>query len=222
MSSLTPAQIAAAATRAGFTGSNVPIATAVALAESGGNPLATHQNTDTHKSVDYGLFQINSYWNASVLSSGDWKDPQQNAQMAYTIWKSAGWGDWVTYKTGAYLSHMSTANTAAATSTSDSVSAQYQAFTAQHSGTPGVIDAAGSALSALTWIMDLGNMVRVLEVLGGTLLLLFGLHGLATDGSLSQTIQVATDKGKAAHQAVKSAVTPKSVIPPTPPIEVLP
>lgn len=106
MAKLSAGQIATVAGQAGFRGQDQVIAVAVALAESGGNPDATNQNTDSHRSVDYGLWQINSYWNADTLRMGNWRDPVTNGKMAYSIFKSRGWRDWVTYKTGRYNQFM--------------------------------------------------------------------------------------------------------------------
>lgn len=99
--STAPAVVTAAATAAGFTGPDLTIAVAVALAESGGNPLAAHVNADG--STDLGLWQINDRAHAALIASGDWRDPATNAKWAYTIWESSGWGAWTTYRTGAYL-----------------------------------------------------------------------------------------------------------------------
>lgn len=81
------------------------IATAIALAESGGNASATNHNTNG--STDYGLWQINSI-HTDVLSSGQWSDPAANAKMAHTVYAQAGnsFTPWVTYTTGRYLVYM--------------------------------------------------------------------------------------------------------------------
>ena len=90
-----------AAAAAGFTGTDLPIAVAVAQAESGGNPLATHVNSDG--STDLGLWQINNRAHPDLIASGDWRDPASNARMAYSVWQAAGgsFSPWVTFTTGA-------------------------------------------------------------------------------------------------------------------------
>lgn len=76
-------------------------ATAVALAESEGNPAATNTNTDAARSTDYGLFQINGFWHRDRLAGIDWADPYQNAAVAYDIWAdSGGWTLWATWTNG--------------------------------------------------------------------------------------------------------------------------
>jgi len=101
------ASIAAkAAARAGFTGHDLLVAVAVAGAESGWNPNATHLNDDG--STDFGMWQINSV-HAELLASGDWQDPYSNGLMAYQVWKGSGWGAWTTYTSGAYLTRITAA-----------------------------------------------------------------------------------------------------------------
>ena len=89
-------------------------AVAVAGAESGYVPTATHVNGDG--STDYGLWQINSV-HAALLASGDWRNPLDNARMAYQVWLTApgggrNWSPWTTYRTGAYQQYMPTAQQA--------------------------------------------------------------------------------------------------------------
>jgi hypothetical protein len=107
MITLSAAQIAGYAYKAGFRGNDLTMSVAVALAESGGRADVTHINSDAHHSVDYGLWQINGYWHADLLAKGAWSDPQYNAQMAYIIVTTrGGWSQWSTFKEGAYIVHM--------------------------------------------------------------------------------------------------------------------
>lgn len=99
---------AKAAARAGFTGHDLLVAVAVAGAESGWNPTATHLNDDG--STDYGTWQINSV-HAELLAAGDWRDPYSNALMAHRVWADAGssWTPWTTFTSGAYLTRLTSA-----------------------------------------------------------------------------------------------------------------
>lgn len=107
MGNALPAEdIAAYAKAAGFTGTDLTIAVAVAYGESGGKPDNVGHNTDRHRSTDFGLWQINDYWNADVLKSGSWANPADNARMAYVVWKRQGWKAWYAYTNGSYLAHM--------------------------------------------------------------------------------------------------------------------
>lgn len=108
---LTAAQIAVAARQGGFVGQDVTIATAIALAESGGNP-------DAHNVIppddSYGLWQINMFAglgasrrNAFGLKSNvELYDPNTNARIAHTIQQQSGWKAWSTYTSGAYAKHL--------------------------------------------------------------------------------------------------------------------
>lgn len=108
---LTGTQVAKAAYAAGWRGSDLVIAVAVAKAESEWDPHAINDNTNG--SVDYGLFQINSVHGA-ILSGGNWRDPSANAAMAYQVWTGAGssWRPWVTYWRGTYRQHLDAAQEA--------------------------------------------------------------------------------------------------------------
>lgn len=108
---LTPQQIAGYATAAGFPPDQIATATAVALAESGGETTATNRNSNG--STDYGLWQINTVHGA-LLNQGDKFNPLDNAKMALTVYARAGnkWTPWTVYKSGTYRAQMPTATLA--------------------------------------------------------------------------------------------------------------
>lgn len=107
--------VVAAAAQAGFRGTLLQVAVAVAMAESGHDPLATNVNTDRFRSVDYGLWQINGYYHPEKLAAGDWRDPFDNAVMARKVFDEAGgWSPWVTFNEGLHLPHMAAAAAAVA------------------------------------------------------------------------------------------------------------
>ena len=90
-------QIGEIAEQAGFSGAGLAMAIAVALSESGGDPLAIDH--DSNGTVDRGLWQINSVHRA--YSAACDYDPACAAQAAYQI--SGGgrdWSAWVTYQRG--------------------------------------------------------------------------------------------------------------------------
>lgn len=105
MTTYSEADIYRFAVQGGFSPAQAVIASAIALAESGGNPLATHKNNNG--STDYGLWQINSI-HTSVLHMGDWRNPVTNAKMARAVYSSQGWKAWTTYNTGAFKKFLST------------------------------------------------------------------------------------------------------------------
>lgn len=116
---LTPKDIAQIAFNAGFRGEALTIATAVAMAESGGRPTAQGdvglQNATWGPSV--GLWQVRSLNGAPAGSSRDANanaDPSKNASSAYEI--SGGGSNfhpWSTYTNGAYTRYLSVAQQAA-------------------------------------------------------------------------------------------------------------
>lgn len=105
MARLNEFQIAGYALAAGFPPNEVATATAVALAESGGDPAATNRNTNG--SYDYGLWQINTV-HGGLLNQGDKFNPLDNAKMALTVYKGAGnkWTPWSVYKSGVYRAQL--------------------------------------------------------------------------------------------------------------------
>jgi len=105
MARLNEFQIAGYALAAGFPPNEIATATAVALAESGGDPAATNHNTNG--SYDYGLWQINTV-HGPLLNQGDKFNPLDNAKMALTVFKGAGnkWTPWSVYKSGTYRAQL--------------------------------------------------------------------------------------------------------------------
>jgi hypothetical protein len=105
------------AARAGFRGNNLVIAVAVAGAESSYNPLVRNSIGAS------GLWQILQSAHPDLFARYDWRDPAQNAAMAYSAWRAAGdaWIPWTTWTSGAYLTHLPEAR-AAVTALGGSVS----------------------------------------------------------------------------------------------------
>lgn len=112
MTTLSSAEISTYASRAGFSGDDLKIAVAVALAESGGNPQS-HNITPPDNS--YGLWQINMYGTLGParratygLASNDALfDPATNARVAHGVFKASGWKAWTTYTRGTYKQFLS-------------------------------------------------------------------------------------------------------------------
>lgn len=107
---LTPEQIYDVLIQAGWPTSHGAAidGVAIALAESGGRPSATHLNANG--TTDYGLFQINH----AVEPDWDWQNPITNAQMALKIYLAHGFGRWATWNSGAYKLHLPMAQSGAA------------------------------------------------------------------------------------------------------------
>lgn len=87
---------------------NCQTATAVAMAESGGNCAARNVNSDSHSSVDRGLWQINDYWHPECSDSCAY-DCACNAGCAVNVWQTSGWSAWATYNAGLHKKYLNDA-----------------------------------------------------------------------------------------------------------------
>lgn len=109
---LKPEQIALAAQKAGFSGENLVISVAVAMAESGGDANAIG------RLKTYGLWQILASAHPTMISPSNpnasrWYDAYVNAGFAWKISKSgATWRPWSVYTSGSYSKYMTRARTA--------------------------------------------------------------------------------------------------------------
>ena len=108
-------ELRALATQAGFTGSDIKIAAAVAMAESKGDPVVIgDQKLVDHKwGPSIGLFQIRSLKHPEQFSPPDTlrvtaklKDPLYNAKTAKAIKDAHNWKQWSTFTSGAYKQYM--------------------------------------------------------------------------------------------------------------------
>jgi lysozyme-like protein len=111
MAKLSREEIATVARNAGFSGDDLNIAVAVALAESSGDPTR-HNATPPDNS--YGLWQINMLGamgparrtKYGLKSNDELYSPSTNARVAYAIFKESGWKPWTTYTRGTYKQYM--------------------------------------------------------------------------------------------------------------------
>ncbi len=110
---LSAAQIAGYARRAGFAGNDLNIAIAVAEAESGGKVGAYNPGGPGDVENSCGLWQINVLVHPQYDRNRLLNDASYNAHAAFQIWKSSGWNNWGAYKNGSYLVYMPVAISAA-------------------------------------------------------------------------------------------------------------
>lgn len=104
------AQIEGLWIQAGGSQALAPVAAAVAMAESGGNPQS-HNSTPPDDS--YGLWQINMYGSLGpsrrsqfgLSSNTQLYDPLTNAKAAVAIGRG-GFGPWTTFTSGAYKKYL--------------------------------------------------------------------------------------------------------------------
>jgi hypothetical protein len=105
---LSATDIARVAKGAGFTGKNLTIAVAVALAESRGDP------NNTGKVGEKGLWQIYPKAHPDWDRGGNLYDPAYNARAAFAIsGGGSNWHPWTTYNLGTYLLWMNQAEVGA-------------------------------------------------------------------------------------------------------------
>ena len=158
---LTPAQIYSYAVGAGFTPAQAVTATAVALAESGGNPSAqaivSNPKPGNLPETSYGLFQINTLGNPQYANA-DLTDPATNAAAAYAIFQSAGgnWSPWGAYTNGSYAQFMTTAQSAAGDSTDSSTDASLDLSSDTTTGASTGLDLSGIDLTDPTTLTVIG------------------------------------------------------------------
>lgn len=83
-----------------------PVAAAIALAESSGNPAAINPTDNNGTQTSWGLWQISNGTHSEVSPS--WSDPLTNARLAVAKWRGAGnsFAPWGTYNSGAYRKYL--------------------------------------------------------------------------------------------------------------------
>ncbi|MCX4471679.1 SH3 domain-containing protein [Micromonospora sp. NBC_01655] len=103
---------AEAARAAGWTGENLVISVAVALAESQCVAGAQGNNGPTsgcpNGSLDRGAWQINNCYHSWVTDACAY-DVSCNARAAHDIWGWSGWSAWATYTNGSYRNYLTEA-----------------------------------------------------------------------------------------------------------------
>lgn len=110
--------------QAGFSGRNLDMAYAIAMAESSGNARAFNGNVNTGDE-SYGLFQINMLGGMGperrkqygLSSNDDLYDAMKNAEIAYKMSKGGtDWSPWSTYKRGDYQKYLGAGDSDVSTS----------------------------------------------------------------------------------------------------------
>lgn len=189
MSTLSDSQIAGLAQGAGFTGSQIPIMVAIALAESSGNPSATH--TNSNGSTDYGLWQINSVHHFS----GNLLDPQVNAAAARTVFNSQGFQAWSTYNSGAYTRYLGRGQAAAGNPTASPGGSGGGVQTVSDTS----VSDSGALSTSVNSVTSGNTWLRIGEFGLGSLLLIFAI--LRITGGDKIIIKTAKDAAEAAALA---------------------
>lgn len=99
-------QLVDLARQVGFSGGSENTAAAIALAESGGNPLKVNTNYATDPGGSYGLMQINAASHPGYMTPSIY-DPVYNMQAAFDISKQGtNFSPWSTFTKGAYKQYL--------------------------------------------------------------------------------------------------------------------
>jgi len=214
---LSAAQIAWYAQQAGFSGGNVAVAVAVALAESGGR-INAKGGPNSNGSYDYGLWQINEKAHPDLITGdAQWWVAGYNAQMAFKIYQASGgkFTAWSTYKSGAYLTHMGEALLGAASPDSSGVVEAGPETVIEHNPIADLVapfkSIAGAVFKMSTWMANPHNWARVVFIGAGGALVIGSLAIMAKPyvmGAAAPIVNAATDMapgGGAIKKVAKAA-----------------
>jgi hypothetical protein len=193
---LTPAQVAAVAAQAGFSGRALQTAVAISFAEDGSHD-ASAQHRNSNGTLDTGLWQINSVhpqWTSAQLVQ-----PSQNAAAAYTL--SAGghdWSPWTTYNDGAYVAQMAAAARAVSDMQSQGgpnrvasgIPAAHGDSLPGADAVSGVIDTVESVPHFLGLLSDVGTWERVGYVAAGLALGAFGVYAVVRSLGINPPVPI--------------------------------
>lgn len=172
------------------------VAAAVALAESGGNPLATGHNTDG--SVDRGLWQINSIHGAKSTY-----DIDANARSAVSISSNGtNWNPWTVFKSGAYRKYLNgnpDLSNQMPSGAPPTGGINLNPFDAIVGPVKTIAEGFTNFIKAGQWVSDPHNVIRIVQVLSGVGLILIGIVILSR-GLIEETV------GKVAKVATKVAL----------------
>lgn len=192
MATLSAAQIAGYAKAAGFTGGDIATITAIALAESGGNPHAYNG-----KGLDrsYGLTQVNMIGSLGpsrrrrfgLSSNSDLFNPGTNLKVAYGLSNGGkNFTPWTTYTSGKYRAYLDAAKKGAGNPDTSGGTTNAQ----QVGAISGLSDIGGF----FEFITDPDTWLRFGMLVAGGILLLIALAGLSgTTGRLSKAVGTITD-----------------------------
>ncbi len=173
MPTLSASEIKGYAKKAGFSGQDLDIAVAVALAESGGDTTA---HNPVGRDNSYGLWQINMKGDMGfnrrneflINDNTELYDPRVNADAAYKVWKAQGWErGWTTYKSGKYKQFMPSAKGSEPADVKSGIASELNPLT----GVNGAINSFGSTVfKSITNVAGIG-VAAVLLIVGVALLI---------------------------------------------------
>ncbi len=161
---------------------DIAMAVAIAMAESGGRAYAIG-GPNSDGTYDYGCWQINEGAHPELFQGVDWSNPQTNAKMAFAVYTEAGnsWKPWSVFNNGKYKEHEKDFVNGVIDSIpggADPLSLAGDALEGLGEATG--IDAVGAAINNIggavykagQWLGDAENWIRVAQVVvGGGLLI---------------------------------------------------
>jgi hypothetical protein len=195
MARLTAAQLYDLARTAGFPADAAITMTAIALAESGGDPAAHNTRAPDDS---YGLWQINMagalgparVTQFGLSSAGDLFDPLTNAMAAYTIWSSGGFRPWGAYTNGSFGQYVASAQQASANSTFGATGGGGDVATGFHKAPAARSQSATPAPSISTLSLPPGVLsIPLLKLLSGSLRARSSSAPLPIDMDLKQALE---------------------------------
>lgn len=170
-------QIALIALNAGFAVTDLELAVAICLAESGGE---TDVVTKSNIEYSVGLWQINLYAHPEVTET-DMKNPQLNANYTYKLSKhGTDWSPWSAYTNGRYKQFLgvgSTRNPGAGTPTKNDVG-------------DAVGDAVGKAVKQVLWPYTRKQTIDGSMIVAAVFLIATGLINIAKSPNVQQVLAV--------------------------------
>lgn len=218
-------KIAGIALNAGFKGTALTVAVAVALAESGGDPQAHNGNARTGDD-SYGLWQINMLGamgperraRYNLPNNEALYDPGTNARVAYAMWKErGGFGAWSTYNHGTYLPKMARASAAVkknggksiATGSIDPNAPGKTNLSRPDTPLPDAIentiydlrDSLAGVKGFVDWVTDAKNWIRVGMFVGGSAAVIVGVLMFVGQSKAAQTAANLIPVGRAVKAA---------------------
>jgi Lysozyme like domain len=208
------ADVAGWARNAGWSGKDLIVAVAVALAESGGNPNALGDKglvgqsagNGQHWGPSVGLWQIRSIQEetgkGTLRDERALVDPQSNANHAHAIWQQSGWGPWSTHNNQSYLLWMPTAT--AAVGVAGTSSAAADATSAVTSSASATLSVAEEPIKVLKWLTDPGTVMRAVKLAVGVGLILGAVHIVVDSKLLPVAEGVVGVAGRAKAVGVKA------------------
>lgn len=174
MTKLSQAQIAGLAQQAGLIGQSVQIASAIAMAESGGDTNAVNPGHAGDPEYSVGLWQVNI--RSHPYTEAQMKDPVQNAAaMAKISSNGTNWNAWGAYTNRSYTAFMQSSvtpvsYTGSGTSTSQVPSAQNTVTN------PAVLTDAGSGFKyILAYTVAISIFVIIARFRAGYVAIYYGL-----------------------------------------------